>query len=82
MRSPIVKRSVVIGGRNTSVSLEDEFWQALQTIAAIRRMTLASLLGEIEHGRQQANLSSHIRLFVLNHYRAQRAAPAESALPC
>jgi predicted DNA-binding ribbon-helix-helix protein len=82
MRSPIVKRSVVVCGHNTSVSLEDEFWQPLHTIASRRKMTLGALLDEIDGGRQQSNLSSHIRLFVLEHYRAQGAAPAQSALPC
>ena len=82
MRSPVVKRSVVVRGHNTSVSLEDEFWQGLHSIASLRKITLGSLLDEIDSGRHQSNLSSHIRLFVLGHYRAQGAAPAESALPC
>jgi len=87
MRSLIVKRSVVVRGHNTSVSLEDEFWDGLHSIASLRKITFGSLLDEIDSSRHQANLSSHLRLFVLEHYRAQlpglaRGAPAKPALLC
>jgi predicted DNA-binding ribbon-helix-helix protein len=66
------KRTVVIGRCKTSVSLEDAFWNALKEIAAIRNMPLRELLATIDHGRQLGGgLSSTIRLFVLDHYRAQ-----------
>ncbi len=71
MNSPVVKRSIVIAGHKTSVSLEDAFWQALKEIASDREMTLSELAGTIDTGRHKANLSSAIRLFVLDHYRAQ-----------
>jgi len=79
MRSPIVKRSVVVRGHNTSVTLEDEFWQGVRDIAARRRMTLAALIEEIDCGRHQSNLSSHIRLFVLEYYHARYAEPPSVA---
>ena len=63
------KRSVKVRGRKTSVSLEDEFWEALQEIARARGQSLATLVGEIDASRGGANLSSHLRLFVLEHYR-------------
>ena len=73
MGSPVLKRSVVIGGHKTSVSLEDEFWSGLKEIAAARSMTLSDLVATVERGRESGNLSSTLRLFVLESYR-QRAA--------
>jgi predicted DNA-binding ribbon-helix-helix protein len=69
MISTVVKRSVVIAGHKTSVSLEDAFWKGLKEIAATRQITLSEILGAIDTGRAQGNLSSAIRLFVLDHYR-------------
>jgi predicted DNA-binding ribbon-helix-helix protein len=73
MNSPVVKRSIVIAGHKTSVSLEDAFWQGLKEIADERDMTLSDLVATIDTGRQHGNLSSAIRLFVLDHYRARAA---------
>ena len=72
MRSQIAKRSIVIAGHKTSVSLEDEFWDSLKEIAKERSMTLGALVAAIDGDRQHANLSSAIRLFVLGFYRDQR----------
>ena len=69
MKSSVVKRSIVIGGHPTSVSLEDAFWDDLKEIAHAQRATLSRLVAEIDETRQQANLSSAIRLFVLEHTR-------------
>jgi len=71
MKSPVVKRSIVIAGHKTSVSLEDAFWMALKEIAAERDMTLSDLVASIDSERQHGNLSSAIRLFVLDFYRNQ-----------
>jgi predicted DNA-binding ribbon-helix-helix protein len=71
VKSPVSKRSIVIAGHKTSVSLEDEFWNSLKEIAGERGMTLAELVAEIDGNRQHANLSSAIRLFVLGVYRDQ-----------
>ena len=70
MKSPVVKRSIVIAGHKTSVSLEDAFWQALKEIASGRTQTLSDLVASIDSERQHGNLSSAIRLFVLDHYRS------------
>ena len=70
MKSLVVKRSIVIAGHKTSVSLEGAFWTALKDIAASRQQSLTDLVGAIDAGRQQGNLSSAIRLFVLDHYQA------------
>jgi len=70
MKSPVVKRSIVIAGHKTSVSLEEAFWRGLKDIAAGRHKTLSDLVGTIDAERQQGNLSSAIRLFVLDHYQA------------
>jgi predicted DNA-binding ribbon-helix-helix protein len=71
MKSPVVKRSIVIAGHKTSVSLEDAFWKALKDIAVARRMTLSDLVGAIDSGRRHGNLSSAIRLFVLDYYQTR-----------
>jgi predicted DNA-binding ribbon-helix-helix protein len=71
MKSPVIKRSIVIAGHKTSVSLEDAFWKGLKEIAIGRDQTLSDLVAEIDTGRPHGNLSSAIRLFVLDHYRAQ-----------
>ena len=71
MKSPVVKRSIVIAGHKTSVSLEDAFWKGLREIAVNRELTLSDLVASIDTGRHNGNLSSAIRLFVLEHYRTQ-----------
>ena len=71
MKSAICKRSVVLAGHKTSVSLEDAFWEGLKDIAKAQRRTLSDLVSSIDIDREQANLSSAIRLFVLNHYQAR-----------
>ncbi len=92
MKSPVVKRSIVIAGHKTSVSLEDAFWKGLKEIAAARGLTLSDLVSKIDSERRHGNLSSAIRLFVLDHYRSQVGAqpevrdqasvrPAQPALP-
>ena len=83
MKSPVVKRSIVIAGHKTSVSLEDAFWKGLKEIASARNMTLSDLVASIDGGRRQGNLSSAIRLFVLDHYRAQASGngPREAGPP-
>ena len=71
MKSPVIKRSIVIAGHKTSVSLEDAFWKGLKDIAGTRDMTLSELVAAINSDRRHGNLSSAIRLFVLDHYRNQ-----------
>jgi predicted DNA-binding ribbon-helix-helix protein len=69
MKSLVVKRSIVVGGHKTSVSLEDAFWSGLKEIAARRVTTLSELVSEVDKQRQHTNLSSALRLFVLDFYR-------------
>ena len=76
MKSAVVKRSIVIAGHKTSVSLEDAFWQGLKEIARSRRTTLSDVVGDLDIQRSEGNLSSTIRLFVLSHYRAQTSMEA------
>jgi len=71
MKSPVVKRSIVVAGHKTSVSLEDAFWKGLKEIAGGRDVTLSDLVATIDSERQHGNLSSAIRLFVLDFYRKQ-----------
>jgi predicted DNA-binding ribbon-helix-helix protein len=69
LKSSIVKRSVIIDGHKTSVSLEAPFWHGLREIAELRQKPLSNLLHEIDAGRASANLSSAIRVFVLEYFR-------------
>ena len=69
--SRIIKRSLIVGGHKTSVSLEDVFWEEFRSIACERGISLSELAGGIDSDRQHANLSSALRLFVLEHRRIQ-----------
>src|SRR3974390_2150849 len=73
MKSLVVKRSIVVDHHKTSVSLEDDFWNALREIAHGRGETFSQLVGSIDANRQAANLSSAIRMFVLWYYMDQSA---------
>jgi predicted DNA-binding ribbon-helix-helix protein len=64
----IIKRSIVVGGHKTSISLEDGFWHQLKDIAHARRSNLSKLVAEIDQTRT-GNLSSAIRVFILEHLR-------------
>jgi predicted DNA-binding ribbon-helix-helix protein len=76
VKSPVIKRSIVIAGHRTSVSLEDAFWKALKEIAQTRRLSVAELIaaidGERQIGNNTCNLSSAIRVFVLDYYRERQ----------
>lgn len=63
------KRSLTIAGHRTSIALEDEFWAALDEIAAARHLTLAALVRDVDEARSTANLSSALRLTALAFYR-------------
>jgi predicted DNA-binding ribbon-helix-helix protein len=78
MKSPVVKHSIVIAGHKTSVSLEDAFWKGLKEIAGARSLTLSELVEAIDSERTQGNLSSALRLFVLDHYHSRIGAQASA----
>ena len=80
MKSSVSKRSIVVAGHKTSVSLENQFWDSLKEIAGERGMTLGALVAAIDGNREHANLSSAIRLFVLGVYRDQ-ASPKRVDAP-
>jgi predicted DNA-binding ribbon-helix-helix protein len=86
MKSSVAKRSIVIDGHKTSVSLEDAFWDDLKKIAHFQRMKLSELVAGINASRTQNNLSSAIRLFVLKHFQnagephSGRAASSDEAV--
>jgi predicted DNA-binding ribbon-helix-helix protein len=85
MKSQVAKRSIVVAGHKTSVSLEDAFWKGLKEIAGRRDITLSDLVAVIDSERHHGNLSSAIRLFVLEYYRHQGTdkpeVPARSQMP-
>jgi predicted DNA-binding ribbon-helix-helix protein len=70
MHTTVTKRSVVIAGRKTSISLEDEFWHGLKAIARHHQRTLSAVVGEIDQNRR-GNLSSAIRVFVFGNLCTQ-----------
>jgi predicted DNA-binding ribbon-helix-helix protein len=72
MPTTVKKRSVVVAGHRTSVSLEAAFWDVLREIAQEQSKTLNQLVSEIDHGRS-GNLSSAIRVYVLDSVRAGKA---------
>jgi len=78
MKSLILKRSIMIAGQKTSVSLEDEFWQALKQIAVGLDMPMAELVHQIGQQRENGNLSSALRLFVLEHYLSRAKAKPDN----
>lgn len=75
----LIKRSIVINGRKTSVSIEDEFWNGMHEIAVVKRTSIASLVSTIDRrrGAEDLNLSSAIRIEVMRFYRS--AAQATTA---
>ena len=77
-KSQVAKRSIVVGRHKTSVSLEEPFWKALKDIASKRRQTLSELVGSIDAERTSGNLSSAVRLFVLNHYQERSGETRQS----
>jgi predicted DNA-binding ribbon-helix-helix protein len=74
VKSLVWKRSIVIGHRKTSMSLEMLFWDGLKEIANERRLTVSMLIEKIKADLGKGNLSSAIRLFVLRHYQDQISA--------
>ena len=85
--SSVVKRSIILHGRKTSISLEEPFWRAFRMIAAQREATIGELIAHIDSARDQScNLSSAIRTFVLAYYvsrdeeRSPRSTKDMSAL--
>jgi predicted DNA-binding ribbon-helix-helix protein len=83
MKSPVTNRTVYIEGRKTHVSLEDAFWSGLKEIAQTRGVTLSQTVTEIAKVRPGRNLSSAIRLFVLDRVRTRKvgATAGEAAAP-
>jgi predicted DNA-binding ribbon-helix-helix protein len=79
MRSAVIKRSVVVDGHKTSVSLENEFWEGLREIAERQNTSLSTLVGRIDQGRDNCNLSSAIRVFVFSQIRAGNQGSADAA---
>ncbi len=80
MKSSVVKRSIVIAGHKTSISLEDAFWSHLKDIAHSRQATLSRLVADIDQTREHGNLSSAIRVFVLEYFRTHVRFNPESSI--
>jgi predicted DNA-binding ribbon-helix-helix protein len=81
MKTAIIKRSIILDGHKTSVSLENEFWEGLREIAERNRTNISALVRQIDHERKNGNLSSAIRVYVFNQFRARAMAASGQALP-
>jgi predicted DNA-binding ribbon-helix-helix protein len=75
VKSPVTKRTVYIDGRKTGISIEAAFWSALKEIADAQGVTVSKMVTEIEKSRQEGNLSTAIRLFVLDRVRSKKVGP-------
>jgi predicted DNA-binding ribbon-helix-helix protein len=71
MKSAVIKHSILLHGHKTSVSLETEFWDELHQIAGHDNMLVSTLVEQIDHDRENVNLSSAIRVFVFNRLRSR-----------
>jgi predicted DNA-binding ribbon-helix-helix protein len=91
IKHSILKRSIQRDGHKSSVSLEDQFWDALCKIADRKNMSVSTLVATIDHGTNRNNLSSAIRVFVLDYFKrnsehkppvdqSNRGTPAASAI--
>ena len=76
MKSSVVKRSIVIDGKKTSICLEDPFWSGFKEIAQEGHVTLSELVTRIKSEQAVGNFSSALRVYILSHYRERRAAEA------
>jgi predicted DNA-binding ribbon-helix-helix protein len=79
--SSVVKRSVIRNGHKSSISLEDQFWDALREIADDEKVAISTLVATIDRDRTTSNLSSAIRVYVLGHFRHSDRARNESKPP-
>ncbi|MFV0280737.1 MAG: ribbon-helix-helix domain-containing protein [Rhodoblastus sp.] len=68
----VIKRSLTIAGHRTSISLEEIFWADLREIARRRALSVAALVAEIDAARGEANLSSALRVFVLQQAKLRQ----------
>lgn len=68
-KSLIKKRSAIVGGHKTSISMEDEFWLELKLLASAEGVTMDKLISAVDVARTHGNLSSALRLHVLRSYR-------------
>ena len=72
-RKSIFRHAVVVKGRKTGISLENEFWEGLLEIAKSEKTSAAKLIGEVDRARSTVNLSSAIRVFVFSYFRPRRS---------
>lgn len=74
MTSPIEKRSVVLRGQKTSISLEEPFWQELRDVAEGRHISISALVAEVDDQRKNANLSSALRVYIFENIKSKLRA--------
>ena len=82
MPSTVIKRSIVVAGHKTSVSLEDSFWIGLKEIARDSHLTLSKLVNKVDTERVNANLSSALRVYVFQHFAEDKRTDAVKPTRC
>ncbi len=81
MKTAVIKRSIILEGHKTSVSLENEFWDGLREIVSDRSASLSGVVDEINRDRDNCNLSSAIRVYVFNYFRGRIGRQADGVAP-
>ena len=81
IKSLALNQSVSINGHNTSVSIEGAFWNALKEIAVAQNISANALISKIDSERDATNLSSAIRVYVVEHYRLAATASTDQQQP-
>jgi predicted DNA-binding ribbon-helix-helix protein len=77
IKSLVLKQSVSINGHHSSISIEGAFWKALQEIAVSQNISANALVSKIDGEREASNLSSAIRVYVVEHHRLVANASAD-----
>jgi predicted DNA-binding ribbon-helix-helix protein len=75
-QSPVVKRSITLAGNKTPISLENQFWDGLREIARRENSAVCALIEQVDTDRTRHNLSSAVRLYVLNYFKARTSHQA------
>jgi predicted DNA-binding ribbon-helix-helix protein len=74
------KRSVIVRNRRTSISLEDTFWDSLNAIVRMENITIGNFIEKIKAQRHTINLSSSLRVAVLEYYQQLASSHADAAV--
>ena len=63
------KHTVKVNGHDTSVFIEEEFWLELKEISKLKKRSISGIITDVDKNKKTQNLSSAIRLYILNHLK-------------